>query len=185
MKKKAATYALLAICLASLLLDIAFAIQATRQLQQLSVSEATVSSVGVDRYRLTTKIPNFEVVSGENSKERLYQKFGSFSLRWLFQSLPQEQDQISYYKLDYTDDERGNYIVGIGVNQKCSSFKLWLDIYASYAYNTVLFLLNYIGIFLTLASLGQHWEYNLLNKYFNTLVIYSFLKLIFFTLGIW
>ena len=185
MKNKVATYALLVICLASFLLDTAFVLQAVYQAQKLSILEATVNNIVIDKYRTTAKIPIIEVDSEENNKELLYQKFGSASLRWLFQSVPQERDKITYYKLDRIDKERGNYVVGIGVNQKCSSFKLWLDVYASYAYNTVLFMLNFIAVFAALVGLGKLWDFNLINSALNKiLVIYSFLKLIFYALAI-
>lgn len=183
MNKKVATYLLFIIFFISFVVDVGFMLRALFEAGRLSPSEATVDNVVVDKYRATTKIPTLDITSTENKPEKIYQKFGSYSLRWLFQSIPEKHDKISYYKLDQTDKERGNYAVGICPNQRCSGFKLWLDVYASYTYSLTQ-VLSIIVIFAAVIGLYNFWDASLLYEPMNKfLLIYPAVKILSYLLA--
>lgn len=177
MKQHIAAYVLIATFLGSLIVDVALLAQAFVVSSSLSPITATVSAIRIEHYRATNKISIVEVVK-EDRQEKVFQKFGTLSLRWLFQELPKGQDALNYYELGQVDNERGSYAVGMAVSERCSRVKLWLDVFAAYTYS-MSFIISVVAVFAAVIGLYGYWDNNLFPPFLNYLfLVYPAVKLV-------
>lgn len=177
MKKKLANYALLTIFSLSLLLDVFFMLRAYYDLRETTLVEGVTNEITVEKYRTTTKIPKLEITTAENTKQNTYAKFGSISIRWLLQDIPRPGDRVTFHTIKNSKFFEENYAFGMAVNERCSPFKLWFDIFAAYLHST-LFIVSWIVVFISVLSLYGYADVETLNRtmaYF--LILYPILKI--------
>lgn len=177
MAAKTVNYFLLLIYFASLLLDVSFAVRAYYDTNRAVAIEGIINKAEIKKYRATTKIPQLEVTTADNTQRNIYAEFGSISFRWFLQNIPQQNSRVTFYTLNDSNFFDENYAFGITVNEKCSLFKLWLDIFAAYLHSNI-FIISWIIVFISVIFLSGYADVKAFNsKIIYFLVLYPLVKL--------